>query len=238
MIKRSRANWTVKQFLKRNLEGQLSFDNVIQRGLVWTVSQKSLLIHTLMVNYPVPLFYALYKNGVYDMIDGKQRFSAINQFVNEEYKLKNVEDVVMNDGQIYKVDGLKFSGLPEVLRDTIMDYAVDIELLEDATEDEIKEIFVRLNSGKALAATDLTKAQAKSLNEIVNLSRHSVFTMALSEGAKNNSTAIDIIMKAYVILFCENHSLETKKIRPLMRRVIYTRDQEKILNDVFSYINT
>lgn len=53
MIKANIA-WSAKQIAKAVTKGSMVFDNAIQRGNVWNVVQQSLLIESLIHNYPVP----------------------------------------------------------------------------------------------------------------------------------------------------------------------------------------
>lgn len=39
-------------------KGEIRFDNAVQRGLVWDVERKSLLIHSMLSGYPILPFYA------------------------------------------------------------------------------------------------------------------------------------------------------------------------------------
>jgi len=62
MLKKANIDWTAKQLNKLAQKGLIQFDNAIQRGYVWDVKRKSLLIHSMLVGYPIPPFYAA-KNG-------------------------------------------------------------------------------------------------------------------------------------------------------------------------------
>ena len=58
MIKANIA-WSAKQIAKAVTKGSMVFDNAIQRGNVWNVVQQSLLIESLIHNYPVPPMYTI-----------------------------------------------------------------------------------------------------------------------------------------------------------------------------------
>ena len=73
MLKRANINWNARQLAKMAEKGTIRFDNAVQRGYVWDVKRKSLLIHSMLIGYPIPPFYASKKGDYYDMLDGKQQ---------------------------------------------------------------------------------------------------------------------------------------------------------------------
>lgn len=47
--------------------GKVNFDNAVQRGLVWDISKKSLLIHSMVYGYAIPaMYFTRDMEGVYD----------------------------------------------------------------------------------------------------------------------------------------------------------------------------
>ena len=83
--------WNAKQIAKMAEKGTLTFDNAIQRGFVWDNSRMSLLVDTMIRDYPIPPFYTIKiehdGNKVYDCIDGKQRSTTICKFRNNTVKI-------------------------------------------------------------------------------------------------------------------------------------------------------
>lgn len=72
-IGHSDIHWTGKQVLRMYENGELNFDNALQRALVWDLERKSLFIHTIIKNYQIDPVKAVKVDGVYDILDGKQR---------------------------------------------------------------------------------------------------------------------------------------------------------------------
>lgn len=142
MIKRANINWNAKQLCKMAQKGNISFDNAVQRGYVWDVKRKSLLIHSMISGYPIPPFYAAKNENGYDMLDGKQRINAIVGFLNGDYELTEVPEVEVEneDGTTDMVDinTLHFDELEEALRDEICSYSLTIYYFDGITDDEIK----------------------------------------------------------------------------------------------------
>lgn len=242
MLKRANINWNTRQLTKMVQKGTITFDNAVQRGYVWDVKRKSLLIHSLLVGYPIPPFYAAKNGECYDMLDGKQRTNAIVDFINGEFELTDVPEVEVEneDGtkDMVDINTLHFNELEEALQDEILGYSLTIYYFDGIAEDEIAEMFFRLNNGKALSAIELTRVKAKSMEAIKEIGQHELFQSALTEKAMARYTNEDIVIKSYVMLHEEEPSMETKAIRPLMADVEITKDDKKQLTEVYDRIIT
>src|SRR5690554_3379648 len=65
----------------------------LQRDFVWTIDQKRELIWSILMNRHIPRMALLNiladgdSNGIYQVIDGKQRLSAMLDFYNNKYTL-------------------------------------------------------------------------------------------------------------------------------------------------------
>ena len=208
MLKRLNINWNARQLVKMCMNGNITFDNAIQRGYVWDIKRKSLLIESMILGYPVPAFYARRdENRRFDMLDGKQRSSAICGYLNNEYALEGVSE---------EYEGKYFNDLPEEVQDDIISYSLTVYYFEEITDEEVNEMFYRLNNGKALTAIELTRVKAKSFEKIKELSKHEIFTDALKESQINRYTNEDIVIKALVMMYSEKPSLKNDFVRPFI----------------------
>lgn len=206
MLKKLNINWNTRQLVKMCMNGSITFDNAIQRGYVWDIKRKSLLIESMIIGYPIPAFYARRDvSKVFDMLDGKQRSSAICGYLNGEYALEGVSE---------EYEGKYFSELPEEVQDDIINYSLTVYYFEDITDEEVNEMFYRLNNGKPLTAIELTRVKAKSFDKIKELSNHPIFSEALKESQINKYTNEDIVIKALIMLNCEKPSLKNEFVRP------------------------
>ena len=216
MLKRLNINWNARQLAKMCENGNIVFDNAVQRGHVWDIKRDSLLIESMVIGYPIPPFYAKRgENKVFDMLDGKQRSSAIRRYLNNEYALTGVSE---------ELEGKYFADLPQEVQDEIISYSLTVYYFEDITDEEVNEMFYRLNNGKPLTAIELTRVKAKSFEKIKELSKHEIFTEALKESQINRYTNEDIVIKALVMLNCEKPSLKNDFIRPWIIKTEITED--------------
>ena len=56
-MNRLNVQWTAKTLVNQMKRGNVNFDNAVQRGLVWDVEKKSLLIHSMVYGYAIPAMY-------------------------------------------------------------------------------------------------------------------------------------------------------------------------------------
>jgi hypothetical protein len=163
--------WTVKQ-LKSMYEDKktLDFNHPIQRqGGQWNLFSQSLLIHSMLANYPVPPVYFIKEatgevneKGVifgYANIDGKQRLTTIFDLIADKYKLHKDTPSFERDGEEIVLANKLFSELDSSTQEDILRFKFNCICLEDATDDEIEEVFFRLNNGVVLSANQKAKAK-------------------------------------------------------------------------------
>ena len=73
---------SVGEIISMYREGDLDIHPEFQRFFRWTDSQKSRLIESFLLNFPVPPIFVYQRtDGVWDIVDGLQRVSTILQFV-------------------------------------------------------------------------------------------------------------------------------------------------------------
>ena len=220
MLKRMNINWNARQLVKMCMNGSITFDNAIQRGYVWDLKRKSLLIESMIIGYPIPAFYAKRdESKVFDMLDGKQRSEAICGFLNGEYALTGVAD---------EYEGKYFNDLPEEVQDDIISYSLTVYYFEDITDEEVNEMFYRLNNGKPLTAIELTRVKTKSFEKIKQLAAHPIFTDALKESQINRYTNEDIVIKALIMLNVDKPSLKNDFIRPWVTETEITEEMARM----------
>ena len=163
MIKTT-LNWTIKNLKSmHDSKETLNFDHPIQRqSAQWTNLQQSLLIHSILANFPVPAVYvektdsaetddkgkAIYK---YSVLDGKQRMTTVFSFINGEYALNEETPAAEIECETYTLAGKTFEELDEDVRQELLRFKFSIFAFEDATDDEIEEIFFRLNNSTPLS---------------------------------------------------------------------------------------
>lgn len=236
MFTKANINWNTNQLVKMISNGRITFDNAVQRGLVWKNDQKSLLIHSMLTGYPIPALYARKGDDkTYDMLDGKQRCSTIVEFKNDEFELTELAPIVTEDGEEVDITGKTYSELSDDFKDIINNYSLTVYYFDNMTDDEVAEMFYRLNNGKPLSGIVMTRCKAKSLKTIMELGQHKLFKDNMTEKAMERYTNEDIVIKSYMMLTQPKSEicLDTKVVRPMTQTVEFTESDVEMLNTVF-----
>lgn len=174
---RTTLNWTVKNLkAMRDEKATLSFNHPIQRqSSQWSNEQQSLLIHSILNNFPIPSVYIHKTESVevdtkgkhsygYSVLDGKQRMTTVFSYIDGEYALADDAPCVTIEDTEYEIAGKYFDDLEEDVQQEILRFKFNIQAFEDVTDEVIEEIFFRLNN-----STPLTKPQkAKPLMGVGN----------------------------------------------------------------------
>ena len=153
--------------------GNINTNPDYQRPAVWTRAQKQLLIDSMLREYDIPKMY-MHKTGkdTFDVIDGQQRLRAIWEFFSGEFALAKDADPV--DG--IEIAGKKYDNLDPNLLDKLESYNLDFVILDDVTDDEISEMFLRLQNGTTLKAQEKRNAYPGNMrNYIKELAAHLFF---------------------------------------------------------------
>jgi len=132
------------QGLKEMVDGQIiDLSPKYQRRERWGIDRQSELIESFLLNVPVPPIYlAEEEYGIYSIIDGKQRITAVADFLNNVFALKGLS-------QFTEINGAKFRDLPQALQSAlrIRPYLRVITLLKQSHPQLKYEVFMRLNRG-------------------------------------------------------------------------------------------
>jgi hypothetical protein len=117
-------------------------DSDFQREDVWHPEDKAELVESVLMGLPLPIFYfSQDKYGNLIVVDGRQRLTALFSYMNDGYKLKNL-NILPN------VNDRKFSELSPAQRARIEDFQIQAHVIMPPTPDRIKfDIFDRVNRG-------------------------------------------------------------------------------------------
>ena len=128
--------------------GNYKLNPEFQRRHRWTVEKQSRLIESFIMNVPIPpIFLYEVRFAYYEVMDGLQRLTAINDFYKGAYRLLGLEEW----GEL---NGMDYSHLPEQVRRGIdRRYLSSIILLQETAKQpeearRLKQlVFERINSG-------------------------------------------------------------------------------------------
>jgi hypothetical protein len=190
---------TAKRISKDVTEDKINLNCIIQRGEAWNLYQKSLLIHSMLSDFPIPALFAQEHEGdnLLYILDGKQRILTISQYLTDGFILH--DNTPKFNGQ--KIAGLKFSELEEEAQDKIKDFNLLIYYFRNMTEQERDEMFLRLNNGKALSRIELTRVEAgeEFMEYIRDIAKNPFF-----QNCNFTASALNKFVDEEVILHCIN----------------------------------
>lgn len=260
-MNKTKLSWTVANIEKMHDEKKvLSFDHPIQRkSEQWSDTQKSLLIHSMLANYPVPNIYVLREDSQeldeknkpvfnYFVMDGKQRLTSVLSYIWGEFPLdENIPAIIIEDVE-YQIAGKYFCDLDEPVQYEIKRYKFDIIAFEECSNREIEEIFFRLNNSTPLTKSQVAKAKvgveiAELINELLT-SKFFTVSCNFSKAQLKASDDQKVLIQSMMLLdtnnvldfelkdFSENSILEYSE----SIRGTYTDKQSNILKSAIQYL--
>jgi len=139
---------TVSTLMDKLTAGEIDLAPEFQRLQVWDAVRESRLIESLLIRIPLPAFYLDEIEGrdeYYAVIDGVQRFTALDHFINK----KGDDALVLRGLEVLpQLNGKTFDGLDGPLKRRILGAQLVAYVIEPGTPDEAKlNIFARINTG-------------------------------------------------------------------------------------------
>ena len=136
---------TVYDVLRRMDAGVFVMDPDFQRDFIWTESQQSKLIESVLMRIPLPVLYlAEDEQGRMVVVDGLQRLSTFRRFVNNKLRLQ-----LDQQPNLHKK---RFEDLGPKLQNRIEDCNLILYVIDAKVNEQVKlDIFERVNSGEPLS---------------------------------------------------------------------------------------
>ena len=140
------TSYTVADYCNAMTSREIVVNRDYQRSdKVWPPAARSYLIESILLDYPVPKLF-LYpktdlksKKTIKEIVDGQQRSQAILDFYNNKLRISARSRFSEAKGKLYHQ-------LNEELQGNFLSYSLSVDLLQQATPDEIRESFRRINS--------------------------------------------------------------------------------------------
>ncbi len=148
--------WPIEQFLDRpSGEARFDMEQPYQRGVVWGTKRKRNLIKSLLMDVPVPAIvlndrrraefvhpgYDQPRNWLMAIVDGKQRVTAIREFVSDGFSVP---------ARWFGADAdedIRFSQLALRDQNSVMNLLLPVSVGQFATLDDEQELFDLINFG-------------------------------------------------------------------------------------------
>lgn len=168
-----KESFQIARLVKTWRSGSLTRNEEYQRGAKWTDSQRQALVDSVFREYPIPplFLHEIRDEGLsgdvvkrYEIVDGQQRIRALDGYLSGKYPLLQASDRQLRlpnslRGLPAPWGGKRFEELPPELRRHLESASVDVFIItEVASADEVRDLFIRLQSGTALTRQEVRDA--------------------------------------------------------------------------------
>ncbi|HSD38676.1 MAG TPA: DUF262 domain-containing protein [Rhodocyclaceae bacterium] len=220
--------------LRRIKNGTIVLTPDFQRNQVWDVERKSLLIESMMLRIPLPMFYVSEdKDGVWEVVDGLQRLTTIRDFIlgpdgdGKGFKIKHLEfwGELFNGKDFYSIE--KKSNMPRVINN-IMEAELSFTVINPDTPEKVKRnIFKRINTGgMRLSSQEIRHAlyQGKSTRLLKELTLTDSYERIMAKTIKDDRMAGRELILRYLAFH-------------LLGRKAYRGDMDEFLSNTMRHLN-
>ena len=233
------------------LSNYIEMRSFYQRRGRWTATMKSRLIESFILNIPVPSII-LYQQDFkpYEVLDGEQRISAIQEFYENKLKLTELEILPELNGDTYNTLPQKIRA--NIDRRSISSIAILAELTSNPEADKFlkQKTFERLNTG----ILKLSKQEMRNIlyggkfNELLlELARYPRFAEAWGIPTGDNSRDLEknsiyekmedaeLVLRFFALRNIEHYQMEMPEFLDLymMKSLNFSMHDINFLEDTF-----
>jgi|SRR5271165_2666076 len=163
-----------------------------QRGEVWEKPKKQQLIDSILRGWKLPKFYFVRNAGdEYEVLDGQQRLRTIYEFFSNELSLSSSSAADFG-GRYYK-------NLDQRASDAFDDFEIEYDEIEEATEEELKQFFQRLQAGLPLTSSEKLNAVHSKLRDFCRKTAQHPFLRKKVSFPDTRYSHFDVVAKAAVV---------------------------------------
>lgn len=170
---RETSEWTIRMLV--DFQHRINVNAEFQRAPVWSSPQKALLIDSILRDFDIPkIILRKHSDGIhflFDVIDGKQRLTAIWEFFSDRFAIPRAAEEYPNLGNL---GGRRWSDLPISAQDKLQFSNITVSRIDDVHGDEVRELFLRLQRGEPLNAAEKRNAMKGPVRDFVaeRLAKH------------------------------------------------------------------
>lgn len=181
-MKRDQKAYTTEGIVKAWEDASLRINPEYQRGQAWTLPQKQALVDSIFRGYPIPPLFLQEIRGAgsggevskrYEIVDGQQRIRALAEYFAGKFASLSSADKKLKLPASLRSDpapwgGRKFDDLQPAERHQLKTAKIDVFLMGDVRNpDEVRDLFIRLQSGTPLTRQQIRDAWPGSVGPFV-----------------------------------------------------------------------
>ena len=135
--------YSIRELFDSYKRGETVLSPKFQRRPVWDYKAKSYLMDSIIKGFPVPRVFIRESTkpdmtAIREIVDGQQRLKTIFDFLYDGFKISPIHN--------REYGGMYYSDLPVDVQRSIISYPISAVLLIDLDDNEIIDIFARLNT--------------------------------------------------------------------------------------------
>jgi hypothetical protein len=146
MLETQTTTYPIADYLAMLGRGEVTVNKVYQRSKgIWSIAARSFLVETVLKNFPIPKLSLHQKTDPdsltphKDVVDGQQRTYALQDFRDGKFRLSSRIDTE-------ELHGKAFDDLSREQKRRFLNYGLSFDLLIGAEDEEVREIFRRMNT--------------------------------------------------------------------------------------------
>jgi hypothetical protein len=150
--------YSINDFLQWKDRDEIILQPKFQRRDVWSDKARSYFMDTVIRGKPTHKFFIREiinpktRRTIREVVDGQQRLKTIFSYVNDGFKISKTHNE--------EFGGKFYSELPEDTQRQILQYELAVDLLLDASDEDVLDVFARLNSySRNLVGQELLNAK-------------------------------------------------------------------------------
>ena len=247
---------TVRELDRMCAEGELDIAPEYQRKFRWTAEDESRLIESLFLGLPIPpLYFAVNKDGTWEVVDGLQRLSSAVHFLGDTdggLKVVDRSEPLRLTGleELATFNGKTLADLPPAVRLAFPRRTFQVIALSDKSHRDVRfDLFERLNKGGISLTAQEVRAcifRGDFNLYIEELSKFPAFEglLKLKRGQQQDGTREELVLKYFAYSFARgslgdrvteflNKFMEQEASSPT-----FDRDQERrIFGEACEFLN-
>lgn len=230
-------NWSIDKTIK--VKDSVDPKPQYQRGNVWADKDNSLLIDSILKGFDIPKIY-LRKTAdnpmyQYEVADGQQRLYAIWEFAQGRVTIKELEI----ENRLHKnVDFNKLKSAPELaeIYKKFKKFQLTVSILAEATDNEVRTLFARLQMGKRLNEPEKRNAVGSAIGFAIDAEVKTCPFFTTSKIPDSRFTKQDYLAHAITLIHFDNNAdLKADQIKKMYEElhatypIKYMRNAHKVL---------